>query len=67
MKIKIKEDDILDQFLVCPYCMETRTFDHRGCCGESRDHFETAYATMGGDLFLETEIEIIKENENEIK
>ena len=29
----------MDTILICPYCMDEKTGDELGCCGESCDHF----------------------------
>lgn len=55
---KIKQSDVVDEVLVCPYCMNERTYENRGCCGESSTHFEKALVTKD-ELFLESEVEIV--------
>ncbi len=54
---QIKRSEILDEEMVCVYCMQTQT--GFSCCGEN--HFETAYITKDSAyLFSDTEV---KENE----
>lgn len=57
--IKIKENTIQDEILVCPYCMNEKNCESMGCCGESDCHFERAITTISGDCYLISEIEII--------
>ena len=52
---KLRENEILEEIQVCPYCMNIpRSFS---CCGEN--HFENAYLTVNDEVFLESEVEII--------
>lgn len=55
--MKIKQDEIQDEGLFCPYCYDEKDFDDHGCCGESFAHFELGYV-INGEVFLESEIEI---------
>lgn len=52
----VKESDIEDYVMVCPYCGSEVSSNQRGCCGESREHFERA-AIVGGELILVSELE----------
>lgn len=42
---QIKQSEIIDTHLACAYCGDgpKREDDWRGCCGESRAHFEEVY------------------------
>lgn len=57
--MKILSADIIEEITVCPYCMETRSQESLGCCGESSCHFERAYVTKDLECYLESEVEII--------
>ncbi len=63
--IKIKLSDIEDELTVCPYCMEPRSMEYMGCCGESRCHFEKAYQVkeeLSNSYLLASEVEVDNEN-----
>lgn len=32
----------MSRVLICPYCLDEKTGDEIGCCGESRAHFVSA-------------------------
>jgi hypothetical protein len=61
MKKVVLITEIDDEVLVCPYCMSEVRSGSRGCCGESSDHFETAFE-VNGELFLKNEIEVVDNN-----
>lgn len=50
--------DIEDEVTICPYC-GSEQYSALGCCGESSDHFETAYVYQG-ETYTADEIEIYK-------
>ena len=52
--MKIKQAQIEDTVLVCPYCMNEVSEEAFGCCGESSAHFETAYI-VDGEALLESQ------------
>lgn len=58
--MKVTEDQIENEYLVCPYCMNTVSWSKIGCCGESSDHFEKAFE-VDGELYLDSEIQIVKD------
>lgn len=41
--IIVKRSEIEEETEICPYCMTKPTSMQRGCCGESSDHWQTAY------------------------
>jgi len=47
---------IVDEILVCPYCMDEVNADGMGCCGESSAHFTKAYVCDDGEYYLEDEL-----------
>jgi len=63
--LTVNESEIEDEVLVCPYCMGEVSSDVLGCCGESSTHFEIAYILTNGEIYLDSEIVIIKEVSNE--
>jgi hypothetical protein len=63
----VNRSEIESEELVCPYCMDTVSFERTGCCGESRAHFARAYIVQD-EAFLESELCIIDDEEEiEIK
>ena len=54
----IKANEVIEEHRVCPYCMSRPRYDALGCCGESNQHFETAYETRDGEWYLESEVTI---------
>lgn len=56
--ITIYESDVIDELTVCPYCMNPRTCESLGCCGESSEHFEQAVATKD-EVYLLSEVMIV--------
>lgn len=40
-----------EKVLVCPYCMDEKSFEAIGCCGESSAHFAEA-VEVDGELVL---------------
>lgn len=58
--MKVLESDIIDKYLVCPYCMNQVSFDRLGCCGESSAHFVKAYELEDGDCYLCDDVEVIE-------
>lgn len=63
--LTVNESEIEDEVLVCPYCMNGVSSDAIGHCGESSTHFEIAYILTNGEIYLESEIVIIKGVSNE--
>lgn len=59
---RILESEIIEELLVCPYCMNPVTCEDRGCCGESSCHFERAYATKD-EVYLESEVVVYDDAE----
>lgn len=54
--IKLVQTDDMEEILVCPYCMDEKSVNDSGCCGESSAHFQPAYL-IGDDCYLECDIE----------
>ena len=61
MPMVIKESEIKDFTVVCPYCMDDAG-SKVWCCGESSCHFEEAIVTDDDECYLLSEI-VIKEGE----
>ena len=58
----IKESEIVEEFLACPYCGGEASIDDLGCCGESSGHFQQAYELKDGDVVMESEVDEIIED-----
>lgn len=52
----MKDIEIEDRILVCPYCMEPSEGKF-GCCGESSAHFVTANLMIDGTILLDSELD----------
>ena len=61
--IVIKDSEITDEVLVCPYCMSDVSSDQMGCCGESSAHFERA-VVVGNEAYLESDIRRVDDDGN---
>ena len=46
--------EIIDEYIVCPYCMNKLGESWQGCCGEA-GHGELAYELSDGELLTERE------------
>lgn len=58
---QLNESDIEYKTIACVYCYTEYPVEPnwRGCCGEC--HFEDAYVTKWDSLYLESEVEILKD------
>lgn len=61
MKFEINRSEIVDEEVVCPYCMNKMSGDMNGCCGESSAHFELAYILESGEAVLKSQAKIIED------
>ncbi|MFA5696368.1 MAG: hypothetical protein WC917_02880 [Bacilli bacterium] len=60
----IRKEDIEDEVMVCPYCMNEISYGQQSCCGESSEHFEIACCVKGNDSYLlKTDVIILKTEE----
>lgn len=64
--IEIPASHIINEILVCPYCMNEVGCEVAGCCGEHRGHFEIGYVTLDQDVYLKSEVRIVNLFESEV-
>lgn len=52
----MKDIEVEDRILVCPYCMDPSE-GKISCCGESSTHFENANLMIDGTILLDSELD----------
>ena len=60
-------NNIMQEILVCPYCMNPVSDMLVGCCGESSGHFEVCYITHKDEWYLASEVRFDSKETEEIK
>jgi len=64
--MKIKRSEIQDIVLVCPYCMNEKSDEAGGCCGEASTHFCKAVDTED-ERYLLDDVQIIEDEEQVVR
>ena len=55
---KVKLNEVVEEFLACPYCLSQLNETYQACCGEA-GHAETAFELDSNEVVLKSEIELI--------
>ena len=62
--MRVNKSEIVDHFLICPYCMSQVDSEMLSHCGESSAHFETVYRLTDNNLYVESDL-TIEDSKNE--
>ena len=54
---KVNLNEVLDEFLACPYCLSQLNETYQACCGEA-GHAEIALELTNDEVILKSEIEL---------